>query len=233
MEKGLGCLARQSHLASPPTAKRPTLPRRATPLGLPSNRENGSLSDRDQQGQALTLGVDVGTYRLVVVGRWPDATFEKPWKVANPEQLPDLMALLQQLRQQGHSLTIALEPSGTSGDALRQALADAHLAVQRVSPKAAHDYAEVFDGVPSQHDPKDAAVIAELAALGKSKPWPYVARSEWEQELTTTVHWLVAQQRMAMPTKSNYVGVSDECRTTNSQDAHRREAVRLHWQLFS
>ena len=37
---------------------------------------------------------------------------------------------------------------------------DAGIAVVRVSPKAAHDYAEVFDGVPSQHDGKDAAVVA-------------------------------------------------------------------------
>jgi hypothetical protein len=32
---------------------------------------------------------------------------------------------------------------------LRQACTDAGIEVQRVSPKAAHDYAEVFDGVPS------------------------------------------------------------------------------------
>jgi transposase len=70
--------------------------------------------------------------------------------------------------------------------------------VWRVSPKAAHDYAEVFDGVPSQHDAKDAAVVAELAALGKAWPWPYMARSAWEQELVTSVDWLVAQQRIAM-----------------------------------
>jgi hypothetical protein len=67
-----------------------------------------------------------------------------------------------------------------------------------VSPKAAHDYAEVFDGVPSQHDHKDAAVVAELAALGKSWPWPYRARPEWEQELAVCVDWLTAQRRIAM-----------------------------------
>ena len=39
-----------------------------------------------------------------------------------------------------------------------------------VGTKASHDYAEVFDGVPSQHDGKDAAVVAELAALGKASP---------------------------------------------------------------
>ena len=74
--------------------------------GLAVHRVEAGRIGLDRKGQALTLGVDVGKYRLVVVGRWPDATVEKPWKVANPEQLPDLMALLQQLRQQGHSLTV-------------------------------------------------------------------------------------------------------------------------------
>jgi transposase len=91
--------------------------------------------------------------------------------VAYPEQLPDLLALLRQLGQE-QAVTVALEPSGTYGDPLRQALTDAGLSVLRVSPKAAHDYAEVFDGVPSQHDGKDAAVVAELAALGKAASWP-------------------------------------------------------------
>src|SRR5439155_22368060 len=84
----------------------------------------------------------------------------------------------------------------TYGDALRQALHDAGLAVWRVSPKAAHDYAEIFDGVPSQHDGKDAAVVAELAALGKAKVWPYEALPAWEQELGYWVDWLDAERRL-------------------------------------
>jgi transposase len=132
---------------------------------------------------------------VLAVARWPDAQFERPWLVANPEQLPDLLALLQQLGQ-AHAVTVALEPSGTYGDPLRQALTDAHLTVQRVSPKAAHDYAEVFDGVPSPHDGKDAAVVAELAALGKAAPWPHRARTGWEQELVSWVEWFDAQRHI-------------------------------------
>ena len=85
-----------------------------------------------------------------------------------------MIALVKRMSA-GRKLVVAMESSGTYGDALRQALADAKIAVQRVSGKAAHDYAEVFDGVPSQHDGKDAAVVAELAALGKAKPWAYQA----------------------------------------------------------
>jgi len=92
---------------------------------------------------------------------------------------------------------VGLEPSGTYGDALRQALSDAGIAARRVSPKAAHDYAEVFDGVPSQHDGKDAAVVAELCAITKSDPWPYRVASEVEQEVGYWVDRLDAQRRLS------------------------------------
>ena len=95
----------------------------------------------------------------------------------------------------GRQLRVALEPSGTYGDALRQACQDAGLSVLRVSPKAAHDYAEVFDGVPSQHDGKDAGVVAELAAHGKGWPWDYQPSSAFAAELAYWVERLQCQQR--------------------------------------
>jgi hypothetical protein len=69
------------------------------------------------------------------------------------------------------------------------------LLAHRVSPKAAADYAETFDGVPSQHDGKDAAVVAELAAQGRCWPWPLLAPSAVEQELAYQVDWLKGQRR--------------------------------------
>jgi hypothetical protein len=160
--------------------------------GTDVNRVDARQLTQRHPGQALIVGIDVGKFRLAAVGRWPDGQFERPWRVDNPEQVPALVRLLEERATQ-HPLTVALEPSGTYGDPLRQALQDAGVAVQRVSPKAAHDYAEVFDGVPSQHDGKDAAVVAELAALGKGQPWPYQPPSEWEQELAYGVEWMDAQ----------------------------------------
>ncbi len=64
-------------------------------------------------------------------------------------------------------LCVGMESTGTYGEAVRRALTVAGLTVQRISGKAASDYKEIFDGVPSQHDGKDAAIIAELAAYGK------------------------------------------------------------------
>jgi transposase len=69
------------------------------------------------------------------------------------------------------------------------------LTAHRVSPKAAADYAETFDGVPSQHDGKDAAVVAELAAQGRCWPWPLLLPNEVEQEMAYQVEWLEGQRR--------------------------------------
>ena len=118
-----------------------------------------------RDGMSISLGVDVGKFDLWPVCRWADGRFERPWRVKNPWEIPALITLVQRMNV-GRKLVMAFESSGTYGDALRHALADNKVEVQRVSGKAAHDYAEVFDGVPSQHDGKDGAVVAELAALG-------------------------------------------------------------------
>jgi transposase len=159
------------------------------------NDVNWESLARGREGVGLTLGVDVGQYTLWPVCRWADGRLERPWRVQNPVEIPQLVALIQQMSV-GRSLVVAMESSGTYGDALRQALADHGIEVQRVGGKAAHDYAEVFDGVPSQHDGKDAAVVAELAALGKAMPWAYQPADLWEQELAYWVEWMVAHRQL-------------------------------------
>jgi len=150
---------------------------------------------RGHDSQDVVVGMDIGKYDIKVVCRWPNARFERPWSVNNPSQIASLVRVLQTLGH-GRQLRVALEPSGTYGDALRQALQDGGLSVERVSPKAAHDYAEIFDGVPSQHDGKDAAVVAELAALGKSTPWPYAPPDAWRQEMAYWVDELEYHRRV-------------------------------------
>jgi transposase len=150
---------------------------------------------RGNEGVNITLGIDVGKRDFWPVCRWETGRFERPWRVKSPEEIPTLVALIQRMSTD-RKLVVAMESSGTYGDALRQALTDAKIAVSRVSNKASHDYAEIFDGVPSQHDGKDAAVIAELASMGKAQPWGYEAPSEWDQELNYWVEWMVAQRQI-------------------------------------
>lgn len=152
------------------------------------------------EGRAETVvhvGLDVGKESILCTLRWGADDFDRPWRVRNPFDLARLAELLSVVGR-GRRLIVALEPTGTYGDALRQALERAGLEVHRVSPKNASDYAEVFDGVPSQHDGKDAAVIAELAAQGRSWPWPMKTPTEAEQELAYQVEWMDGQRRQMM-----------------------------------
>lgn len=66
---------------------------------------------------------------------------------------------------------VAMEPSGTYGDALRGQLEAAGLEVYRVHPKQVKDAREIYDGVPSNHDPKASAIIAWLHRVGRSARW--------------------------------------------------------------
>lgn len=61
--------------------------------------------------------------------------------------------------------------------------------------------------MPSQHDGKDAAVVAELAAMGKTKPWAYQAADSWEEELAYWVEEMVAQRQMLTPWQGRLEGL--------------------------
>jgi transposase len=154
------------------------------------------LQPRRSGEEAVVVGVDVGKLDMRAVLRWGDGTFERPWAVANPEQIGVLVErIVGELARGGRRVRVAMESTGTYGDALRQALADAGIEAHLVSGKRAHDYAEVFDGVPSQHDGKDAAVVAELCALGKSLAWPWPPPDEQVGQLMFLVDQLEAATR--------------------------------------
>ena len=139
--------------------------------------------------RGTTAGLDVAKDEIVVVIRWADGSFERPWSVKNPSEIGLLISLLCLLKEICGSQTIGLESTGTYSEAVRQAMTAASLEVHRLSGKGVSDYKEIFDGVPSQHDGKDAAMIAELTHFGKGTPWPFVLYSPSEQ----TMHHQVAR----------------------------------------
>jgi transposase len=150
---------------------------------------------RSAPAGAVTAGLDIGKYEVYAVVRWKDGSFERPWRTQNPAEIATLVGLLRKVADH-RPLVVGMESTGTYGDVVRAKFEQTGLAVHRVGGKAAHDYAEVFDGVPSQHDGKDAAVIAELAAFGKSTPWPYRLASDTDAETAYWVDWLDAQQKI-------------------------------------
>jgi transposase len=92
------------------------------------------------------------------------------WK--HPQDNVDLLALLRSLQAEGYAIEAVMESSGTYGDVLRQQMHDLGVSVFKVSGKRTHDAREIYDGVPSLHDAKCAAIIAKLHVDGISLPWP-------------------------------------------------------------
>jgi transposase len=146
-------------------------------------------------GQPCWVGADVAKNEVVVCLYWPDKTFDRPWRVRLPGEVGVMTRKLLELKVHC-PLVLAMESSGTYGDVLRQAAADAGIEVRRVSGIAVKGHAEAFDGVPSQHDGKDAAVIAELSAQGKSASWAWQGGSEQDQAMRYWVRRLDRQQRI-------------------------------------
>jgi transposase len=146
-------------------------------------------------GQKCIIGVDVAKLEFKAVLAWPDGSFHRPWSIKIPGQIATAVQKLAALHQVC-PVTVVMESSGTYGDAFRQALADAAIPLQRVSGKAVKDQSETFDGVPSQHDGKDAAIIADLGLRGKGRPWQLAQRPALDQELRYWVRRLDRAQRI-------------------------------------
>jgi transposase len=147
------------------------------------------------KGQALIVGVDVAKQELIACLYWPDRSFDRPWRVQSPGEIQLFIETLKQLSN-SCQMVVAMESSGTYGDVLRQALSDQGLEVKRVSSKAVKDHAETFDGVPSQHDGKEAAVIGELCWMGKGRLWPWQQRPEEDQAMRFWIRRLDTAQRI-------------------------------------
>jgi transposase len=141
----------------------------------------------------VRVGVDVAKNELFATLLDSSGAFQRPWKAKQPSEIGELVQCLKCLSE-ARPVLVGMESTGTYGDCLRQALTDAGLIPHRVSAKAVKDYSETFDGVPSNHDGKDAAIIAELISFGKSKAWPSVPSSEWEAKLARQVQWLDTQE---------------------------------------
>ena len=145
----------------------------------PFSRINWQDIETRANGKRVVFNVDVAKEDFVGVlmsDREPIQTI----KWIHPQQTRTLVEeLVQRFGRAG--LEVVMEPSGTYGDALRWLFAKAGIAVYRVSPKRVHDAAEIYDGVPSLHDPKAAYVIGRLHQEGVSQRW--IEPSEQRREL--------------------------------------------------
>jgi len=173
----------------------PMVNRRAYRRVKVNSIEKKSLFSSLQNQKSAILGLDIAKLEIVACLRLENGEFERPWSVLNPTGIGDLVKICQELRDQGLQIRVALESTGTYADGLRMAMDKAKFEVIRVGGKSVSDYREIFDGVPSQHDGKDAAMIAELCAIGKGKLWNYKPLSESMCEIAYQVRRMDAFQK--------------------------------------
>src|SRR5260370_34977007 len=76
-----------------------------------------SLASR-RPGEAAAVGFDVAKKELLVVIRWPDGRFERPWRGQNPGEIGMAVEKLKGVAVGGGG-GVALEGSGGYGVALR------------------------------------------------------------------------------------------------------------------
>jgi len=131
------------------------------------------------KNQKIVLGVDVAKEDFVaaLMNEKREVLFTIKWK--HPIETGVLLDVMLH-KLPWSSLDVAMEPSGTYGDALRALFLGNGIKVYRVSPKRCHDAAEVYDGVPSLHDPKAAAIIGRLHLDGASEEWPLPEKAQRE-----------------------------------------------------
>ncbi len=119
----------------------------------------------------VLVGIDVAKFELAAAFAGPDGLCQSLVRFKHPGQTLPFLGLLEQLIKEGKQLQVAMEPTGTYGDALCEPLHQRQIPVYLVSPKKNHDAAELYDGVPSKHDNQDATLVARLHAQGLSKLW--------------------------------------------------------------
>jgi transposase len=137
------------------------------------------------EGRDVVVGVDVAKenqFAALTVGN-KEVVETLKWR--HPDKTSEFIDLLSSLPCS--SLEVALEPTGSYGDALRYRMLAAGLAVFRVSPKKAHDAKEIYDGVPSSHDAKSAAIVAWLHWEQASEAWPMAPEGIRELKAATSL----------------------------------------------
>lgn len=142
-------------------------------------------------GGPVAVGVDVAKEKFFAAFMAADGTVACTVTWRHPTETPLFVALVGQVR----GSRVAMESTGRYGDILADQLRRANIPVYGVSSKRVSDLAEAYDGVPSKHDAKDAAVIADALLRNKAR----VLR-----ELTPAERRLNALTRMFLLFKEQY-----------------------------
>ena len=176
---------------------------------------------RDQfQDESLVLAVDVAKTQMYAGLGGPDGTPQEIVNWTHPTETSNWFSRVETLNCR--DVTLVLEPTGTYGDPLISEATRRGWSVEQVSPKRVKDASEVYDGVPSQHDPKAAVVLLWLYGQGLSRP--VRRRSEAQTMLKAhlePVKWIREdkqryQQRLSAKLAKYWPEVVDEIETDSA-----------------
>lgn len=184
-----------------------------SPIPMTKKRRYKSISVNDKRVAAmlealpegrLIVGIDIAKTRQFAALMSADSTVHGIIRWDHPMESPRFMELLEQMDARCEVET-AMEPSSTYGDAIRSAILDAGMPVNRVNPKRTHDAAEVYDGVPSLHDAKSATLVAKLHLEGGSEPWPVA--TDQERGLRAALRVLTIYQKQFQKNRNRLEGL--------------------------
>jgi transposase len=122
-----------------------------------------SISHADLGGK-LVFAIDVAKVDMVAAIATSEGRVLQTISWKAPEENSRVLEILRGFRSAGIAVEPVMEPSGTYGDVLRHQLEQDGFPLFMVSGKRTFDAREIFDGVPSLHDAKSAAIIARLHA---------------------------------------------------------------------
>ncbi len=120
--------------------------------------------------QRVVLSIDVAKEDFFTAFATQDQVVARI-KWTHPSETRDWLTGVEMIAESGN-LEAVMESSGTYGDALHWQLNELGIEVHQVSVKRVHDAAEVYDGVPSQHDAKAAEIIGHLHFEKRRVLWP-------------------------------------------------------------
>jgi transposase len=97
----------------------------------------------------------------------------KLFRFEHPKQTRTFLTMVSELQRivGAAKVKVAMEPTGTYGDAIRYQLEKLGVPIWMVAPKKTHDSQALFDDVASLHDPKCAVQVAKLCAMDLASPW--------------------------------------------------------------
>lgn len=144
---------------------------------------------RRTEGERTVVGIDIAKEAMKASVMNADGMLLATVKWDHPAETATFTNLLNSL---GPDAEVVGESTGSYGVSLMESIGAQGFPTFMVSTKRSHDAAEVFDGVPSQHDAKDAYLLGRLHLNDCSQPWP--ERSSALRDLQALIRQLDATQ---------------------------------------